>query len=467
MDLLVNPEVPNPTPVPPPIPVVDGTAPPTRKFPYQIILVVLFLILSVSGGVWLGRKYENKKAAEKPAVVSDVTPSPVVVRLKSEVAYLTGTAWKLVGEQKVALKEGDILEAADVVETDAETKLVINFDDGSVVRLDESTKLSLSSVTPALISLLNQQGKVYARVQKDPEHKFTVQAKNVVVEATGTIFAVENLDQVKVKVFESSVNVKVEGELLSAINEQEEWDDQDKKAQEMDEQENKQDKFLAWNKTEDEKLKPTPTPTAAPSPKPTAKASAKISLSANATAEGVDLSWNLNGIEAPNGVKVIKGPEANPVFPGNDGIYLGDTKIKSYRWAAKDGKTWHFRVCSYVDGKCANYSNDVSVQTVLKEGNSTTSSVNSINLSVQKQDNKAKLTWTVDGNSALGFKIAWSHDENPTYPPKKKEDLWNYQSNPGTREFTTDGLSGTYHFRVCEYLGGSCGKYSNDVSLSF
>ena len=75
--------------------------------------------------------------------------------------------------------------------------------------------------------------------------------------------------------------------------------------------------------------------------------------------------------------------------------------------------------------------------------------------------------WNVEGQSSQGFKIVWSKNENPTYP-LRKGDQYIYLSNPGdykTELNAFDG-SGVYYVRVCEYLGGKCGVYSNQIKVS-
>jgi len=204
--------------------VVESVNQSPRQVPRKVLIIPILLILSIGIGAWFGQTLKISKAPEKTVNQVYLQPTPTVTLLQSEVSYLTGTAWKLTGGQKTVLKEGDLLTSSDIIETGSQSRLVISFDDGSIIRLDESTKIYLTSMIPALIALDNRQGIVYARIQKDLQHKFTVQANNVVVEATGTIFAVENSDQIKVKVFESSVKVNIEGQIQTEVKEFEEWD---------------------------------------------------------------------------------------------------------------------------------------------------------------------------------------------------------------------------------------------------
>ena len=89
--------------------------------------------------------------------------------------------------------------------------------------------------------------------------------------------------------------------------------------------------------------------------------------------------------------------------------------------------------------------------------------VNSISLSAQAN----AVTWKTDGYSKSGFKIVWSKNSGPTYPTRDG-DKYIYLGSPETNSVTLNAFSGsgTYYARVCEYLGGSCGTYSNEVTVS-
>lgn len=77
-----------------------------------------------------------------------------------------------------------------------------------------------------------------------------------------------------------------------------------------------------------------------------------------------------------------------------------------------------------------------------------------------------EITWDVDGVSSQGFKIVWSMNENPTYPTRSG-DKYIYLSDKNAAETTVYAFDedGTYYVRVCEYLGGKCGEYSNEIEV--
>lgn len=75
--------------------------------------------------------------------------------------------------------------------------------------------------------------------------------------------------------------------------------------------------------------------------------------------------------------------------------------------------------------------------------------------------------WSTAGYSKNGFKVVYSKNPNPTYPTRDG-DKYIYLAEPGAYKTTLEAFngSGTYYVRACEYLGGSCGVYSNEVSVS-
>ncbi len=88
--------------------------------------------------------------------------------------------------------------------------------------------------------------------------------------------------------------------------------------------------------------------------------------------------------------------------------------------------------------------------------------VSAINLS----GSGANISWSVKGYSSKGFKVVWSKNSGPTYPCRSG-DKYHYYSDPykDNDVLTPFDGEGIYYVRVCEYLGGKCGVYSNEVSI--
>lgn len=219
--------------------------------------------------------------------------------------------------------------------------------------------------------------------------------------------------------------------------------------------------------TEEPKVE-TAAPTPVPTPAPATPAPATINLSGSAYATGVKLSWSATNLDTSKGFKVIKSTSTNPVYPGSSAVYVtGSTK--SYAWEIKDGKTYYFRVCQYTGAACGTYSNNVKVTAPYVTNTETPKdgTVSSMTISlVGKNSSNAKFSWIVNGVSAKGYKLVWSKNASPTYPTRDG-DSYSYISDPGLKEGYVSGSSGeTYHVRVCEYLGGACGVYSNQITVT-
>lgn len=110
------------------------------------------------------------------------------------------------------------------------------------------------------------------------------------------------------------------------------------------------------------------------------------------------------------------------------------------------------------------YYKDAEVKKVETKTEANISTVTSISLSADG----SKVKWVTSGISKNGFKVVWSKNQTPTYP-NRDGDQYQYFTEPTKTTSDTLGAfngSGTYYVRVCEYLGGACGVYSNEVTVS-
>lgn len=96
----------------------------------------------------------------------------------------------------------------------------------------------------------------------------------------------------------------------------------------------------------------------------------------------------------------------------------------------------------------------------------TTSNVSTIT-SITAEATGNALKWTTVGSPKYGYKIVWSKNPNPTYPTRDG-DKFIYLSDPSASSTILEAFNGTgtYYVRVCDYLGGSCGLFSNEVTTS-
>ncbi len=188
---------------------------------------------------------------------------------------------------------------------------------------------------------------------------------------------------------------------------------------------------------------------------------------------GSSLSWTVDGYSS-NGFKVVWSKNSGPTYPCREGDqyhYYSEPSKRSDTVSPFNGSgTYYVRVCEYLGGKCGKYSNQVTLKLgdeVSNEGEDTNITEQNVNSITLKAGDNGSLSWTVDGYSENGFKVVWSKNSNPTYPCREG-DQYHYYSEASKRSDTVSAFngSGTYYVRVCEYLGGKCGKYSNQVTVS-
>jgi hypothetical protein len=455
---------------------VTAAPPPNSKFKPIIFAIITGIILVAV----IGTAYKMFKSTAKPETSTTTETATNSKTLSAYVSYLSGTAWRYVDDRRVEIKESDTLVEGDEVMTDENTQMVLMFDEGSIVRLDEKTLVVLEEIKSSAIKVREENGNIFSRVNKDEDHKFIVTAAGITVESLGTAFSVANEEEVSVKVFESKVKVKETFGPETEVNENEKWDTKTKEVAVLEE-EVEENSFLAVSleeaglktesvekkaeekKAETEKVEEENTPPPA--------SGASINLSAKKLDDGIFITWSTSGIDTSKGFKIVKSYDANPSFPKNGYIYVSDSSVRNYKLHLKDGKTWNIRICQYLgDGTCGEYSNNVAIQAPQVEDSSSSEGsgeVSKIKLSIsESSDTTVKLKWEVDGHSEKGFKVVWSKNSSPEYPTRDG-DKFHYLSKSGARSDTVKGLEDgkKYYFRVCEYLGGKCGKYSNEVSV--
>jgi hypothetical protein len=199
---------------------------------------------------------------------------------------------------------------------------------------------------------------------------------------------------------------------------------------------------------------------------------------------GKNFAWT-DTVVSPMGYKLVWSKNTGPTYPTREGdsyVYYGESSTKSGTISGKldVGVTYYVRVCEYLGGKCGAYSNQVTVtgtdpvvpnEEASKPATSTEEEPSASNTSthtiVLTSLGGANFSWTDTATSSLGYKLVWSKNANPTYPTREG-DNYAYYSDPNVRYGTMSGFENgaMYYVRVCEYLGGVCGAYSNQVTAA-
>ncbi|MBU0661087.1 FecR family protein [Patescibacteria group bacterium] len=444
-----------------------------------------FALLAVVGlgGYWYGTMQEIPTSIEES------------VALQGEVVFLSGDLLKKQDAHWVTVNLSDTVTEADELRTSAGARASMLFDDGSVLRLDEKTEVKIAEMNSQSIRIEMKDGGVYNRVSPDDVRVYAVEHEGVVATALGTAFYVE-----------------VEGEetLLHVVSHDVELSYHDKKetisegkkvsvkkeSTDLVEKEIEDNAFVAWNKEQEgytDSVKETEeaeeeeeTTTEDEDTEELDEEVEAVTPPVVATPKGIQVSvsngkvyWN-SSISLEKGVKVVWSKEGSPTYPTRSGdryIYLSSSVQEgNSSLSAFDGTgTYYVRVCEYLGGSCGTYSNQVSLYLVKEESPSAdaqdkvekpviqSGEVSSISIAGTGKN----VSWTVNGNSTKGFKVVWSKNTSPTYPTRSG-DKYHYFSSPDKRSdaLTSFDGAGTYYVRVCEYLGGKCGVYSNQIQVN-
>ncbi|MBI5037786.1 MAG: FecR domain-containing protein [Candidatus Kerfeldbacteria bacterium] len=171
---------------------------------YFVISIVLLIVIGVIlGGVYW---YTQNNGFIDPALLSfGESNKPVAATL----AYQQGTVLVRVDGADWATVETDtILHAGDQVSTGIDSKAIIEFENGDVMRLGYTTEVVLTELGTNRMIITQQNGATYHRVAKNPNRTYSVSSDDMLVSALGTAFdVIDSGDTKTVGVIESSVVV--------------------------------------------------------------------------------------------------------------------------------------------------------------------------------------------------------------------------------------------------------------------
>jgi hypothetical protein len=141
-----------------------------------------------------------------------------------------------------------------------------------------------------------------------------------------------------------------------------------------------------------------------------------------------------------------------------------ETCSKSVKSNTKEEVVKKEQVKVYTDKKEDVIKNEqVKIYSDKKDESTPTSKVSTITLS----GTSAVVGWVPNGVSQYGYKIVWSKESNPSYPPRSVDSVeYSGEKYSGKVQIKAVSGSGAYYVRVCEYLNnGACGTYSNELSV--
>ena len=360
-----------------------------------VIAAVMAGVLVLGGGAAAFALLYQAPVPE--AQVADTTQVKQVAKMGVAVTLVDGAAeyqrgagaWQALTADS-QLKEGDAVRTAD-------GRVVLTLDDGSALRLDANTNVTLTSLVATDVKIAQTGGTAYSRVVPS-ERSYTVTVDGAEYKALGTAFStINHTDEKGVQVYQSSVKVKG---VTDAVTEGKQYFKASADAALKDKVTDinldtaAENEFLQWNLGEDEKvdtfksklgLLPKVKERAEQKAKEQEEATEKEKTtkkdgkneqkdkvtrgSITATAQGTTVNWTYSG-KAVHGYKLVYSKNTNtPTFGSDNAIYYSDPASTSGKLSNKDGLpsgTYWVRICAYTAGSesepCVDYSDTVNVQ---------------------------------------------------------------------------------------------------------
>lgn len=382
-----------------------------------------------------------------------VTPA-----LAAHLSIADGTVETWDGSNWKAIAAGETMAGQSQLRTGEASKAVLEFDEGSALRLDENTHVILEEIGNQRITVLEVAGETYSRVNKTSGLTYAVKSGNTETVALGTAFGVatETSNWVKkgekkviVKVTESKVKVKIhkgEETLEKEVSEGEELivdmekpiEDAAKKVP-LSKEETSQDGFFAWNRSED------------------SEKSYPLGVLSDITPPEIKIIEPLDGIKTELYKVAVKG-----TTEAGAKIFVNETEVTNKEGAFEKIitlKTGENKIT--VKAKDDSGNSAEKTITITKEGKAVQASP--LYLKGWAGSDGIHLSWSLSGITApKGFKLVKSLEAYPSYPGDSAIYL-----NPETRSYLWEIRDGkTWNFRVCIYEGGSCGTYSNNLKIT-
>lgn len=444
------------------------------------LTVGVLLIAAITGGIYL----RNTAAAPPTAALpSNQTDTKTQAAFGGQITLADGAVeYKSASGEWKRASVNTPIQQGDAVEVRGEGRAIITLDDGSAIRLNSNSAVTLNTLQNSSIAITNDKGAVYTRVVK-AARPFTVTARGITYQSLGTAYQTVNEDTKQgVEVYHSQVKVLGASDTAILVESGNSYyvvnkaDTKiEKKLAKLDGKNLEKNTFIQWNKKQDEsetefkdqlgvlgtvvvaneKSNDTSVNDTGTPDKPVR------SISISSPSQGV-VKWTVDGY-SKNGFKVVWSKNTSPTYPtrsDDEYVYLGEPSARIALVKAFDGEgTYYVRVCEYLGGSCGVYSNQIKV--TLGGGSGAVQSISLRSLG------GGKVSWTTTGYSEQGYKVVWSKDPSPTYPRRSGDEyIYLSESSANQTEVNAFNEPGTYYVRVCEYLGGKCGVYSNQITVN-
>lgn len=436
------------------------------------------VLIAVAGGAYAFTRPEQKPVASAPKTTVKAAQKKIA-ELGVAPTLLEGTVeYSQNAKTWATLTDTVSLKAGNEVRTGANGRVVLTLDDGSAIRLGNSSSVKLTSLAVKSVTVENLSGEVYSRVMPSTTRTYTVSVDGTDMVAKGTAFRTMSTQQKKgVEVYQSTVGVNdtnvTEGKAYFTDNTDATKED---KVTDIDLNALKNDAFVKWNASLDKEITEAKDKLGVlvDIDKPVAATPAPATPAAPAQANGIVLSgslagytgkftWAVTGVDTSKGFKLVRSTATQqPVYPGSEYQYISDANTRSASWDMDASKTYYIRICAYRGDSCDSYSNTITLTTPAKSGSASGGLVNG---AINAKLTGTTVTWTFTGTAPNGFKVVANTTGSPVYPSEN----YLYLSSPSASSADITRLTlktGLNYIRVCKYTGSGCTDYSEQMTYN-
>jgi len=435
----------------------------------KLALILVIVLLAVGGIIGLlGRN----NSEEQPAVVAE--PLDEIIKENA----ITATVLIADGTVETKNQEGDwrevniedvLVEGDDIRTIGATSRAEIEFENGSILRIDASSQVLLETMNVERIVIKQSDGYTYSRVIPVDNVSYVVKSTDAQYEAAGTAFQViTSGDEQAVEVYESTVietitNQEVDQGKKLIVKSNTRPSDNGRIVN-LDIEAIKQNSFMTWNREldiENELFKSglgflsdiTPPEITISSPAD----NETVYVEPNAQKGTVEFTGSSEaGITMKILSKSTVGATPVSVTVGSDGNFT--TPVIE---APLGSSVFEFTATDRTGNRTIK---NIRVSFQRKSAPITEGG---IVLSVAESDNELEITWSYSGGFTPkdGVKIVYDTSTNPKLD--MSDSLFEENSNSSTIQLSKLSDDTTYYFRACSYdqKKDTCSNYSNEVRL--
>ncbi len=333
------------------------------------------------------------------------------------------------------------------IKLDGKGKAIINFSDGTTLRINSNTELIIKSLVENNLTIETIKGEIFARVPLNSNLK--IQNNEMLYSIENSVNKTKKDEKInKVEVLKNKIKIIKDSNEIALVNEGQIFDCINEEIKDLKLEEIKKDEFTIWNRKLDAESE---------------KYSEEMGILKDLEAPEIEIIEPKGGVKTESENIEIKG-KTEP------GVKLLINKIEvklnnggefTSRIKLKDGE--NELVIEAID----NFGNKATQKLTVTKKTPEPEVVRSYIYLTGSSNEQGKVTlqWYISGLTIPeGVKVLKNDKPSLSFPAN----AYAYISEQNTNSQTVHNLQSgsTYYFRVCRYVNGLCDFYSNEIAVT-